>query len=183
MLSTRLQGHTGPSYCGTGKNCIYTAELCKSGRDWISGDFNKAYKRYTNLKLLMRVFSNVTSTFLTQLTFIGTLLVSFTIFTTSKLRKYMNLIMYLSAPLGSLVGLIVAISVTHMSDVPYKNSLDFQEFWKRRFLKKIGRKRLTTCIPIGVSLGPYGIATASLGLLICEDIFKNTATLLLMGII
>lgn len=80
-------------------------------------------------------------------------------------------------------GFIVAIALTHMADVPYQNSLDFHEYWKLRLVKKVDRTQFLTCFPVGIFLGPYGIANASLGLLIIEDIVNNTITLLVLGII
>lgn len=182
-LSSKLLVDAVSSHFQLGHVNLYQEELTKNGCKWISRDFNKSFKRYLKVVLLTRTLSNVISTFLTRLALVGIVLVSFATFATLKLRPYMNIIIYLSTPAGTVVGFILIISITHMADVPYQNSLEFQAFWKRRLYRTADRKRLLTCGPVGLTLGPYEMVTASLGLRMCDDVFNNTATLLLMGII
>ncbi len=56
----------------------------------------------------------------------------------------------------------------------------FKMYWKKIVVRKEDLRRLNACRPFSVELGPYGMSTSKLGLLICDDIIKNSVTILLL---
>lgn len=181
-LSSKFQAHgTHLHRPCSGEGCPNEVMIQK--RHMISTNFNRSFKRYLKVRLLIILLSNVITTFLTVLAFIGILLISFATFATLKLAKFMHILLYISAPVVAIGGFVFTIVVSHMADVPYRNSLNFGSFWKRKLTRRADRMRLRSCLPIGLSLGPYGIATASLGLNICNVIVDNTVTILLIGVV
>ncbi len=93
----------------------------------------------------------------------------------------LNIFVYLLAPVTAIIGIVLAMVLTYLADFPYKNSKMFLLYWKQILTRKEDRKVLNACVPTGFHLGPYGLARAKLGLQICDDIVRNTVTLLVLG--
>ncbi len=64
---------------------------------------------------------------------------------------------------------------------PYKNSKYFKMYWTRFAVGKREKMMIRECKPVGFTLGPYGTATSKLGLLLFDDIIRNTVTMLRLG--
>ncbi len=91
-----------------------------------------------------------------------------------------NIMIYFLLPAISGICFSIALVVTHVGALPYVNALKCLRFWKYHLRERIDKRMLRTLRPFGFLMGPYGMCTKKLGLLICDDIINNTVSLLLM---
>lgn len=88
--------------------------------------------------------------------------------------------MYVPCTVMFLIDMFVAIAYTALGSIPSENVQRFYRSWKRVLQRKEERK-LLKCVPvIGYRVGPYGLSTPLLGLLICEDVINNVLSLMLL---
>lgn len=85
------------------------------------------------------------------------------------------------APAFTFCGYMIVILFFPYANIPSQNVGKFFQVWRRQVLNKIERKVLRSCpAVVGFNVGPYGIVTAKLGILICDDITQNAITLILL---
>lgn len=140
----------------------------------------KGYRVFQMAILLMRATNEVIEEFATVLIFLGILLASSSAFIVLTMYDMLNFFSYLGVLFLLLVCFAIALSLTFLANLPRKNLFSFKSVWLGVKLGREGRKLLKACRPTGFKAGPYGIATSKLGLCICEDIVRNTVTLLLL---
>ncbi len=143
--------------------------------------FLSCFKRVRTMQVLLILCNHIESEFLSLLLFIGVFLGSVGAYMTLKMYSMLNIFIYMLAPAITTICFGIAIFLTYLSSFPYKNSKYFKVYWKSVVVGKKERMMINACKPIGFNLGPYGTATSKLGLLICDDIIRNTVTMLLMG--
>lgn len=144
-------------------------------------DFRKYYKVYIEARIVFEGLSKIFSPFHQVLIFVGVFIGSFSSYATLKLQNYMPIMMYLCTPTLSTAVYVAAILLTYMANTPLQNSERFESFWRRYLTRKHDWKLLRSCPLLGYRLGSYGAASATLGVLICDDIVRNTVTILLIG--
>ncbi len=143
--------------------------------------FRLCYKRFRTLQIFIIIGNFILVDFLTTLIFVGVLAASSAAFMTLKMYSLLNIFMYLLGPAATILCLELALGLTYLANFPYKNTKVFKLYWKQFATSKENRRLLKACVPSGFNLGPYGVARALLGLHICDDIIRNTVTLLLLG--
>lgn len=142
--------------------------------------FRICYKRLRSIQLLVQLGMLIYTTFILTLITVGILIATFGAYATIKLYHKMHILTYVCAPAITVLCFVIAILLTYLSGIPYKNSLKFKKYWTLFIRNKEDKKVLLACKPFGFVLGPYGIAKASLGLIICDDIIHNTVTAILL---
>lgn len=76
---------------------------------------------------------------------------------------------------------MIAVIITQYANIPRKNVIKFHEFWRWHALTKVNSKCLQSFPKnVGFQLSPYGLVTARLGILICDDMIQNAISLILM---
>lgn len=90
--------------------------------------------------------------------------------------------MYLSGPVLSSRGFLIAIVFEYMFGLPCKNLEQFQIIWQPKLRKKEERKVILSLKSCGFQVGPYGMVTRKLGLIIRDDIISNTVSALLLDV-
>ncbi len=143
--------------------------------------FQRCLKRYRAMQIFVVMANSVVLDFLTILIFIGVLLASSGAFMSLKMYSFLNIFMYLLGPATTILCFALALLLTYLANFPYKNTKIFKSYWKQFVIRREDRQKLRSCVPVSVNLGPYGKATAMLGLKICDDIIRNTVTMLLLG--
>lgn len=150
----------------------------------IAGPFHKAvykkFHRYRMAEILLKLSSSTFSPFFTNLIFVGIVLSSCGAYWTVKMYSKVYLILYMIGPVISSLGIVIAIGFTYMTGLPCKNLENFKKFLIIQIQKKEERKVLRSLNSCGFHLGPYGIARSKLGLHICDEIIRNTVTVLLL---
>ncbi len=142
--------------------------------------FHKCYARYQKTRLLFDLSTVVMEKGPAIVICIGILICSISTTGTLTLWSKVNIFFYLVLPIVSLICFVIAIVVTNLAGIPYLNVLRFQKLWKKYLVKKYDRRLLRAARHFGLDMGPYGLCTRMLGLLICEDIVRNTSDLLLI---
>ncbi len=135
---------------------------------------------YKTVQILLSYCNPVFCPFLLNLTFIGILLASCGTYWTIKMFGKISVIIYLCVPSISLCGFALAIILTYMEGLPLKNSEKFRCIYLTKIRGLEERKALLSLKSSGLKLGPYGTATAKLGILIWDDIIRNTVNALLL---
>ncbi len=139
--------------------------------------FADCYKRFRITQMLVNTFGDIIVSFLVVLIFAGIILSSCGVYITFKIQHKISLVL---GPAITLVCILLAIVLNHLGDFPHKNSRQFHQFWNI-FARKIEhKKKLKACPLLGFYWGPYGLATAGLGLTICDKIVNNAVTVLLL---
>lgn len=75
----------------------------------------------------------------------------------------------------------VALFIPHLGSLARKNLFEFLRFRAGVKLNSVSRKIIKSRRPAGFSMGPYGIMTSKLGLCICDDIIRNTVSMILLS--
>lgn len=145
--------------------------------------FGSCLKRYRVIQILTIHSNYIAESFLSVLGFVGILLASCAAFATLKMYNMVHVFTYILAPPITIFCFVAAILLTYMGDILHRNSQLFQRYWKLMVPTKERRKILRSCRPIGFRVVPYGLAEAKLGLSICDDIVRNTVTMLLLGVL
>ncbi len=143
--------------------------------------FRQAYHKFRVTTLFCKIFRNIFDVFDTVLIFVGILLASGMSFIMLKLYHVLPIPIFVAAPAALIICFAVAIILTDLGGRCYKNGVKFKEHWKLIAVKKEERRVLRSCPVIGYQIGPYGLVTSKLGLLICNDIIDNAVNLVLMG--
>lgn len=95
----------------------------------------------------------------------------------------LQIIIDISLPAISLGGNIISIMLATCADIPRKNVIRFHLSWKKKIIRKIDTRILKICPrDIGFKVGPwpYNVASAFLGVRVCDDILRNAASLILL---
>lgn len=145
-----------------------------------SNTFYHCYKKLQELHVFTIVGNDAIEEYNVSMVFAGVFLASSSAYMMFKMYSMVNLVVYMFAPAITCLCFLIAIILTYLANVPHKSSKIFLIFWKRRVNGKIYNILLRSCKSAGFSLGPYGTATAKLGIQICDDIIKNTVTMLLL---
>ncbi len=143
--------------------------------------FKNCYRRYRMMYIFIILANEIILAFITNLIFVGILLATCGAFMSLKMYTMLNIIIYALAPATTALCFVLALLLTKLANIPYRNSQMFKTHWTKFVRNKGHRKLVHACVPIGFLLGPYGLAKAKLGLNICDDIIRNTVTLLLLG--
>lgn len=159
---------------------IYTSSIC-SRKCALSTKlfFIVCFRRFRVTQILIRIGNIIFDQFLTMLIFVGIVLASCATYTTAKLYNRISFVAYLLSPSIAITSFMIALLLTYLANIPYDNSKLFRKNWIL-VLKREQRRMLLTCRPFGFQLGPYGIVTAKLGLSICDDIVRNSVTMILL---
>ncbi len=150
---------------------------------WLRFKFIQCYKRYRNMQIFLIMGNDIVLEFLTSLMFIGVLLGSCGAYMTLKMYSMLNFFMYMLGPAIALLAFGLALLLTILGDFPHKHSKIFKVYWNQVVTRKHYKQILRACPQVGFNINPYGIATAKLGLHICEEIIRNTVTMLLFDVI
>ncbi len=119
--------------------------------------------------------------FLTILIAIGVLAASVGTYVTLILYNSLRFVVYIISPTFSFYCYVIALLMTMYANIPRKHVIQFCTVWKCRLVNRIDRKILQSCPDnIGFTIGPYGIATAKLEILVCDDIIQNAVSLILL---
>src|SRR5687768_17473262 len=87
---------------------------------------------------------------------------------------------WLILPSMSFICVSAFLIFTYLAAIPYNNSVEFRQYWKRHVTKRLDRRLLRACKEFGVLVGQYGICDKGMGIRISDDIFQNTMDALLM---
>lgn len=166
LLHPNVSQVSGFSNQRTGRNILY---------------FQKRYRCILILRILVDLGTDVTEVALSLLIFVGVILATCAGYATIKLYKYFPFLFYLIMPSINFVAFCVAILFTHMASIPRRNCLRFRCIWRTFGMKKIVSMDLRAIPDVGFKVGPYGLATRKLGVMICDDIIRNTVTVLLLN--
>lgn len=148
--------------------------------DGLMCNFRLHCRRYNEVRILLQVMSNVFSILLAIGVALGTGLATFQGFGTLKLRKYTNIIVYISFPANLFACVCASVVLTQMCGIIYINGSYFRSFWSDNLTSRAYKKQLVSCAPIGISVRPFGVVTARLGFNMCYYIMDNTVNLLLI---
>ncbi len=150
---------------------------------WMKLKFNKCYKRYRTMQILLIMEDDIYLEFLTSLMFTGVLLGSCGAYITLNMYSMLNFFMYMLGPAITVLAFGLNLLLSLLADFPHKNSKIFKLYWNQVVTRKHDKQLLQACPQLGLHLYPYGMATAKLGLHICDQIIRNTVTMLLLGVI
>ncbi len=143
--------------------------------------FQRCYKRYRTMQIILILANHIFSKFITILIFVGILMASSGAFVSLKMYSLLNITMYMMGPATTLLAFVLPLWLTYLANFPYKNTKIYKIYWKKFVTGKENKRLLRACVHVGLNLGPYGMVKAILGLHICDDIIRNTVTLLLLG--
>lgn len=162
----------------------YSAQLSIDNRKQMSPEilrqFYKHFGRYEILRLLLFAGAKACEVMYTSLIFVGIFMISVSGFGMLQLYEELPLLVYVPVSFVFALGIFIATVFTALASLPCENVKKFCKTWKRVVKRELGRKLLKSVPVIGFMLGPYGLATKTLGLLICEDIMNNVLDLMLM---
>jgi hypothetical protein len=133
------------------------------------------------MQILVIIGNNIQSEFLCALITVGVFLGSVGTFMTLKMYSKLNLFLYMIGPATTMTCFGLAFLLTFLNNFPNKNSKIFKFYWKQFVARKEDKRMLYACKPYGVDLGPYGMSTSRLGLLICDDMLQNSVAMLLLA--
>lgn len=127
------------------------------------------------------IANSIYSDFLTFLVADVVLAASVSTFVTLTLWDSLIIVVYMISLALTFSCYVMVVVMTQYANIPRKNVIKFCEFWRWHVLTKGNRKVLQSCPNnVGFVLGPYGLATAKLGILICDDMTQNAISLILM---
>lgn len=92
----------------------------------------------------------------------------------------LNILVYIPISFLFSAGIVVAVVFTTLACIPSVNVERFSRSWKQVVRRLEARELLKSLPLIGFKVGPYGMATKTMGLLICEDIMHNVLDLMLV---
>lgn len=168
------------------KTIHYSATTYLSKNQWQLNNygyrFKEYYKKFRTTQIMFGIVNVVNLEFQVTLIYIGIVLASCCSYLTIKMYGKMPLITYLLMTVIASIGFLVALLQTFLEDIPYKHNKNFKTFWKLHLKRKEDCRMLRSCKPTGFSLGPYGVSTAKLGLLICDDIIRSTVNMVLLDV-
>lgn len=143
-------------------------------------EFLSCHRRFLNIRLMLQINNQIYSEFMTLLIFLGVIIATLGVYI--MVRMFDNLPVTLYITLSALTGIsiLIAISKTYQANYPHKNGKLFKLYWRRELIRKGDLRVLRACPEIGIPLGPYGIVTARLGIIISDDIIRNAVDLLLL---
>jgi len=149
----------------------------------VSQQFGQCCKRYRSAQILLKLGNILCAPFYTNLIFIGISLATCCSYITLKHHnnKFIGLVVYLIGPVLATICFIVANFLTYLGSIPCKRSLVFKKQWASYLHQRVHKQLLRSCKPLSFELGPYGNVSAKLGIQICDDIIRNTVTVLLLG--
>lgn len=145
-----------------------------------SHKFYKCFQDYQISYVFFTIGLESVADFPLVLISVGIILCSITTTGTLTMWGRINIMTYFLLPAVSGIAFSIALVVTYVGALPYVNALRCHRFWKYHVRKRLDKRMLRTLRPFGFLIGPYGICTTKLGLLICDDIINNTVDLLLM---
>lgn len=159
--------------------CSITSSLLNSGP---YSSFRQNYSKFCTAHILIWLCSEVYQLFFISLAFVAVLFSCCSAFVLLKLYHKLNIIVYGGAVALLILCLSLTIVLSYLCSIPRRNIMDFINHWFKVSRKRIDRKILKSCRPIGFLVGPYGVVTKKMGLCICDDMVRNTVTLLLLDI-
>lgn len=112
--------------------------------------------------------------------FVGTPLGSRGSCWTLKMYSKVHIVLYFCGTVINLGCFVIAIVLTYIYAQPCENTETFIRVWSTNIVKSEYRKVLRSLKPCGFCIVPYGIVREKLGLLICDDIVRNTVTATLL---
>lgn len=143
--------------------------------------FRKCYRRLNILKLHMNIGTEMLSVFLIVGVFCGIMFATCTSYIVLKMYGLLSIVTYVLAFCITIIVFQVVIVLTYMMNIVRMNGVSFKPFWKRLMKSSENRKLIQAAPAIYFILGPFGEATAGLGLRICDTIVENTVTILLLS--
>ncbi len=165
------------------ENVIYftsTLYIKKTSEQFLLKNFS-LFIRFRATQMILKIAQSTYGVFLTNLIFIGILLASLCGYVVINMYSILSIVSYVFTFGIFVICFIVALLLTFLVNISLEDSKRFVGFWGLHLKKREHQKILLACKPIGFELGPYGIARAELGLLICDDIMVNVVTLSLLG--
>lgn len=142
--------------------------------------FLNSYNIYKELRVLLVATAEPVELLFTGVILVGIFLSSCTGYATIDMYMQLNVLVYCLVFIVFCMGILVAILFTTLASIPARNVEKFCKFWGIVLRKKLCRLLLRTIPPMGIKLGPYGIVSCKMGLLICEDILNNVINLLMI---
>lgn len=143
--------------------------------------FQLSYRRHTIIVLIMDRFNESFSVFYAGLIMIGVLLATCCTYAILKMfGKVINAV-YFMFTWTVIVCFTVALGFTYWAGLTCIHSRKSISYWKVYATRKETKKLLQAILVRGFDTGPYGVACAKLGLMICDDIIRNSVTLLLLS--
>ncbi len=134
-------------------------------------NFSKSCKSFKMFRITSTIANSIYTDFLTVLIVVGIWAASVSTYVTVTLYNKIKIVVYMAFPSLTFCAYMISILMTQYSDGPRKNAILFCIFWRRQLNDKIGIKLLKRCLTkIGYTVGPYGLITAKLGILFCDDI-------------
>ncbi len=132
-------------------------------------------------QILINSTNSIFWLFSANLIFMGILLSTCAGYMTIKMYGQVHFILYLCGPSISISISAGAIVILYLFGLPFKNLKSFKEIWLNKVHKRENKKVLASLKSCGFQMGPYGVSTSKLGLLICDDIIHNIVTALLLA--
>lgn len=142
--------------------------------------FRRSYKKFQMFRMVANIHSSIVEFMFTALIIIGIFMISCAGYCTIEMTNRLPLFLYITFPVLFVIGLLIATVFTHLGGIPCENVVEFIVYWKRILRNRKDRMIIRSTPLIGFRLGPYGIGTKTLGILICEDILNNVVNLLVM---
>lgn len=142
--------------------------------------FRKYVTMFQVMRMVITLHRLVCETLFVSLLIVGIFMISCAGYATISLYYELPLFVYLIAPILTVAGFIVAIVFTHMASTPFENVKRSNISWGLVLYTRKDRLTLRSMPQVGFTLGPYGLVTRKLGLLICEDIVENVVNLLML---
>lgn len=160
---------------------IYCKECTKCDVN-LAQHFGQCCKRFRSTQLLVSLGNILCGPFGQNLIFIGVSLATCSSYITFKYESndMMGYVMYSIGPGLTLICFALALILTYLASIPYKNSQQFRTFWSFHVKQKVHKRLLRSCKPFGFELGPYGTVNATLGIRICDDIINNVVNAFLL---
>jgi len=137
-------------------------------------NFSKSYKCFRMYRVISTFANSLYTDFLVFLIAVGIVAASVSTYVTIMLYNSLSFVVFVMSPTLAFNCYVIAILLTMYANIPRKNGNLFCDGWKCQLVSKLDQKILKRCPRnIAYNVGPYGLATAKLGILICDDIVKN----------
>ncbi len=143
--------------------------------------WKKCLTRFRVICIFIKSTDNIYGVFHTVLILVGVLVASCGGYIIMMMFDKVPLIIYIGALAITFVCLFIAIVLTLVAQIPYKRAIKFTQYWKYVLKRKEDKMLLKCCRHVGFEDFIYGLYTAKLGLLICDDIVQNTVNLVLLN--
>lgn len=145
-------------------------------------NLSKYCRNFRCIEIILRIFSIALGPLLIRLIFVGIIIASCSGSMTIRWYGKVNIFIYILTPLETILCFTLAILLTYLFNIPHKNSKKFFKFWMLHLRKNEDKKTIRALMPIGLKLGPYGLATSKLGIRICDDMIQNMIDLILLDV-